>query len=1583
MAEDVLGISGQMDISDIQENMEKLIGLLDRIGVKTDELSRVFTEKMNKIQASSSDAASKQRQAMEVFTESVAEARAKLGALPSQLQESANTVESLDRKCKSLQSSMQGMKINSEEFAEANKELRNTKDALKAASDNADNMAKRINRAADESIDSLSGVDKSAQGLSLSLGKILGLMGGSYALKSLYNQMVAIRSQFQSADVAIQTMLGNKEKADDLLMKVREYAKISPLEFGDITAATKMMVGFNIEAEKVPRFIQAIGDISMGNKQNFNSLTLAFSQMSATGKLMGQDLLQMINAGFNPLTEMANQTGKSVAQLKDEMSKGAISAEMVQEAFIKATSEGGKFFQMSEKGSQTIQGQLSMMQDAIDAAFNEVGQKTEGIIMTSIQTTTKLIENYDKVGRVLEGLVITYGAYRTAVALATFAENGHTITMTYLRTRILLTQKAQALLNATMLTNPYVLAATAIGALVGTFVALHDWTSSTEKAQKTFNEQLAEGKEEQKKYNDETEKAIELAQKDSDATGERRNALNLLIQRYPSIIKNYIDEKGHLKDILNLKREIAAIDGQKTIDEYRGKSNDYSELARMSRSGSADDKEKAREEYRRLTGKSRWTVGVMSDMNPIADYFENLSKSYANQANREYAKNSIDKFQNTITNWNKSQLEQLSKDLLRGKNTGKSVKLNYSGLQNAILTPSEIETLSNYVEGLISSKNAVVTKSKLEEQKKKLQSQLDSLSTAEVNGAKGKELRNKIKKIEEDLKPYSASYGDKEAKEENKQAKSDEDLIKMQRQRQIEADKQALATLQAQREAYIASISNDSERELAEMQDAHRKRLEQIEQEKKDYLEQNISQAASEYQKQHENDKNYKGFFTQGLDKKVTLTADQSNMIKAQTDAEMENYKRLLQKKQEADEEYRLQYLEKYGYDYEKRLAIVQQYEKKIANASNEWQKKSLEEEKKSALSAFDLKQVTQMMDWETILGDIQKYSRKALKVVKEQISAFMKTDEYKALQPSEKKIIIDIQRQIDDNLESNPFRRYSKAIAELKEAQQDFQHAKIGQEAAAKNPEASPQMKEFYNKRFSESLQRLKKAEAEAGVAGGNLVDKLNLMVGAFGKLSAENISISEIGSTVGDTLSTLDLISEKTGSIIGMVAGAVGLLSSIELDDLIGGILENVVQAWGNVFQGIGNIFGIDLGLGRADYSGWQEADAKYRQLSEVWDSLIGKKKEYLNMSWGVEAQNVGEEILNLIEMDKQQVKLAAQAILDSGSSAGSHSIWYRMWKGSYKSKASDNRGASNMSGDINWSNVNSSIERGLKEAGLGEAKFQSMSDMLNMSADQLLWIKENYAGLWSVMDTDFRGYLEKLIEYGEKAEDVIEALKEQILSTSLDNVFDSALSSLQKYADGSEDVFDEISENYQKMINKMLVNSTIGNRLRSELESWYEQWYAAYDNDKTINSSEIAALKQKYDEIINNAKNEIDALRQAGLIKDTDYTTQTATAKSISNITYDQADALEGIMTAIQITTERHFAEAQAQTSIMQQTAETANVILLSVQMIDRNISTMLDIQATMNDNIAQIANNTSPIAEMAKEIVKIRKQVEKNS
>ena len=136
---------------------------------------------------------------------------------------------------------------------------------------------------------------------------------GGYGIKEFISQMVRVRGEFQSMQTAIETMVG-KDMAGELIPQIKELAKISPLTLTDMVNAEKMMLGFNIQAEDTIRYLQALSDISMGNSVKFNSLTLAFSQMSAAGKLMGQDLNQMINAGFNPLQIIAEKTGKSIVR---------------------------------------------------------------------------------------------------------------------------------------------------------------------------------------------------------------------------------------------------------------------------------------------------------------------------------------------------------------------------------------------------------------------------------------------------------------------------------------------------------------------------------------------------------------------------------------------------------------------------------------------------------------------------------------------------------------------------------------------------------------------------------------------------------------------------------------------------------------------------------------------------------------------------------------------------------------------------------------------------------------------------------------------------------------------------------------------------------------------------------------------------------------------------------------------------------------------------------------------------------------------------------------------------------------------
>lgn len=386
-------------------------------------------------------------------------------------------------------------------------------------------------------------------GIAISWKKALAVIGGTGVLKALGAEMIRVRGEFQAADTAIETLLGNKEKANALMSQVREFAKISPLEFSDVTAATQMMLGFNIEAEKVPRYLQAISDISMGESSKFNSLTLAFSQMSAAGKLMGQDLNQMINAGFNPLQIISEKTGKSIATLKDEMSKGAVSAEMVQQAFIDATSAGGKFYNMSENASKTINGQLSMMQDALDSVFNELGTKSESVIMDGIQMTTSLIQNYETVGRILAGLVVTYGTYRTAVMLVTAAESKHTLVEIGLTNARLLARKAQLALNAAMLTNPYVLLATAVVGLGVAMWALSDSTTSAERALDSYNKKIEKLDTDEEDRKRTLEGLVSTINSEVEAETTKLKALKDIEELYPALFRKYVDEKGHIQDL--------------------------------------------------------------------------------------------------------------------------------------------------------------------------------------------------------------------------------------------------------------------------------------------------------------------------------------------------------------------------------------------------------------------------------------------------------------------------------------------------------------------------------------------------------------------------------------------------------------------------------------------------------------------------------------------------------------------------------------------------------------------------------------------------------------------------------------------------------------------------------------------------------------------------------------------------------------------------------------------------------------------------------------------------------------------------
>ena len=232
---------------------------------------------------------------------------------------------------------------------------------------------------------------KSVDLLSVALGSLASVGAGAMLL-NIGKQALKASSDFEQANVQFGVMLGSAEKASKLVNELQNMANVTPFETQDLLDASKTLLNFGTNLEEILPDLQMLGDISGGNRERMRSMTLAFSQMSSAGRLMGQDLLQMINAGFNPLQVISEKTGKSMAELKDEMGEGKISVEMVKQAFKDATSEGGRFYGMMDKQSETLEGRFSTLNDAYTLMIRSISDGALPVIKQEVIEVTKLVE---------------------------------------------------------------------------------------------------------------------------------------------------------------------------------------------------------------------------------------------------------------------------------------------------------------------------------------------------------------------------------------------------------------------------------------------------------------------------------------------------------------------------------------------------------------------------------------------------------------------------------------------------------------------------------------------------------------------------------------------------------------------------------------------------------------------------------------------------------------------------------------------------------------------------------------------------------------------------------------------------------------------------------------------------------------------------------------------------------------------------------------------------------------------------------------------------------------------------------------
>jgi tape measure domain-containing protein len=228
------------------------------------------------------------------------------------------------------------------------------------------------------------------------MGGLVGLAGGFAvalagwnAIKSVFNKGV----ELEQMEVKFEVLLGSVEKSQKMLKDLNQYANFTPYDNKSITKSAELQLAFGVVQEDIMGNMRMLGDVAMGDKNKLQSLNLAFSQMSSTGRLMGQDLLQMVNVGFNPLQVISENTGLSMFTLKKQMEAGAISSDMVSEAFRLATSEGGKFNGMSDRMAETAGGKMSTLLGKASFVVMTIGKRLSNLIAPLIDVGIAVVEN--------------------------------------------------------------------------------------------------------------------------------------------------------------------------------------------------------------------------------------------------------------------------------------------------------------------------------------------------------------------------------------------------------------------------------------------------------------------------------------------------------------------------------------------------------------------------------------------------------------------------------------------------------------------------------------------------------------------------------------------------------------------------------------------------------------------------------------------------------------------------------------------------------------------------------------------------------------------------------------------------------------------------------------------------------------------------------------------------------------------------------------------------------------------------------------------------------------------------------------
>lgn len=976
--------------------------------------------------------------------------------------------------------------------------------AIRSISSESEQQSKKVDSSFSLMVSGIKNVADKNDILSVSFKKVFDSIGGKEAIKNFVGEVVRVRGEFQQLEIAFGTLLGSKEKANTLMDQIMTIASESPFDVAELAAGAKQLLTYGIQAEEVNSTLTDLGDIVSALGIPLEQLTSLYGKTMSQSQLYVQDLEQFTTAGVPMIQGLADMYGVTTDEVNNMVSAGKVGFPEVQRVIGSLTSEGGKFYNSMKEQSQTISGKIGNLDDAWQQMLNKVGQSQEGLINGSLDVAEYLIENYEQIGNILLTLIEIYGVYRAACLANIVLTQTFATTQMELGLVMAILKKSFLALTASMNLNPMVLATTAIVGLGIALWNLADHTSAMEKAQRKFNESSIAQKQQLDDLKGAANGLISVIQSETSTQYDKEKAYEELQKVMPEVFENMDIEKLKLMDLLSLNKLIAAemnrrerigaktnaVLRQKELDSVNTRlDNAVKQQAAMPTAQNAaiiqnlQEEKRVAEESVRLANES---VTKIVKIQSVATEKEKLEKEKAKVHNKGYWKKQLENATSTLDQIDNKQLA-----ILKSGNKKDIAKLP----QAVVAQYGNANNLKKQAEGALNT--------------------YENSSTVVPDSYS---IREKEKQLDDLLVTQAA--------ERRRQA---EDLNNKNSQAEIDA------------------MEEGSKKILVQMMFNHERELQELDREKEDFLNRKIKNAEDIFNKKEElamekNPKHVKGTFDSS---KIQLTEKEKQGFSNRESDILKKQDKEIQAHFDSEKHTMNEYLKEYGSYQEKRNAITELYNEKIAKAATEGEKRSLGEEMKKALSDVDEAANKKTSAFGRLFSDMKNSSVKDMRAIADNAEMLLKfVDGGKW----------DANKGADLGISKETFDVLGKSPEKIEKISENIKNVR---EQADKSDTAFNKMGAGFKKLFSsnsdpkklnEALAEIESGLNEAMQAGKFLSNSLSSLGDAFG---SDALGGAAEGINVAMDAASSAMSGAKAGAMFGpwgaAAGAAIGLVSSL----------------------------------------------------------------------------------------------------------------------------------------------------------------------------------------------------------------------------------------------------------------------------------------------------------------------------------------------------------------------------------------------------------------------------------------------------